>query len=123
MLIQPISNAIFGYSHYLKTEFKKGNLPTVTKGFYGEPIDKDTVTIEHLQLASSFKDKRQATTWGNIVLTSANKNQARGCKPLSEVINYKAMGEYFEQFTKYSWGKQYITKCMKTITRLIEKGM
>lgn len=122
MRIQSISNVTFGYSHYLKTQFKKGNLPTVTKGFYGEPIDKKCVTIEHLKLASSFKDKKQATTWNNIVLTSANMNQYRGNKPLSSVIDFCAMGEYLKQFEPYSWGKKYIQGIIKTVSELLEKG-
>lgn len=112
----------FGYSHPIKTMYKKGKLPTVTKGFYGEPIDPKVVTIEHLQLASSFKDKAKATTWDNVVLTSANMNQARGSKPLSDVINFQAMGEYLQQFEAYSWGRRYIEGIIKKVSELIAQG-
>ena len=39
----------FGYSSPLKTLFKKGKLPSVTKGFYGGTLTKDTVSLEHLK--------------------------------------------------------------------------
>lgn len=120
--INPVSSISFGYSHKLKTMFKKGQLPNVKHGFYGEPIDPKCVTIEHLKLASSFKDKSKATTWDNIVLTSANMNQYRGDKPLSEVIDFKAMGEYLEQFEAYSWGRKYIQGIIKRVSELLEKG-
>jgi len=42
------SNVSFGYNSPLKTLFKKGKLPTVTKGFYGGTLTNKTVSLEHL---------------------------------------------------------------------------
>lgn len=121
MQIQPTSNISFQYSHPLKTLFKKGKIP-LKYDFYGEPLTKKNVTIEHIRcVCNGGKTQLQ-----NIVLSSANANQIRGNRPLSEVINYKAMGEYFEVFKDKVFGdingNEYIQSCMKTIQKVLKEG-
>ena len=88
------NNVSFGYSHKLKTLYKKGLLPTVKKGFYGGILSKDIVTLEHLLPHS----QRGATTLSNLVLATVENNFKRSNSPLAQFYNPKAAEEYFQQF-------------------------
>ena len=118
MRIETDSTA-FGYSNILKTLYKKGKLSSVKYGFYGDEINKKNVTLEHL-LPKSQGGK---TELKNLVLTSANKNQERGVRPLSEMLNWEYAGRYFEQFRNIKIkdfdGNKYIEMVMDTIKGLI----
>lgn len=109
----------FGYSHALKTAWKKGQIPQVKKGFYGEKLTKKNVSLEHLKPIS----QGGKTQWQNLVLADNKINNARGDKPLSEFINYKAMGEYLEQFKNIKIkgfdGNRYIAMILETVGGLI----
>ena len=115
----PVDGVVFGYSNVLKTNFKKGNLPSVKYGFYGDEITKKNVTLEHL-LPRSQGGK---TELKNLVLASANKNQERGVCPLSSMLNWEYAGRYFEQFRDVKLkdfdGNKYIDMVMETIRGLI----
>ena len=124
----------FGYHHPLKTLYKKGKLPWLQYGLYGEKLIKKNVSIEHLEPVAEFKKrysddkaKRLATTWENVVLASNRINNARGCDPLSAVIDYEAMGRYLQQFEGkwipgFGSGEKYIKGVLDTINRLIQEG-
>ena len=120
MDVKPVDSLGFGYSNILKTLYKKGKLPTVKYGFYGDEITEKTVTLEHLK-PKCFGGK---TELSNLVLTSANKNQERGVRPLSEMFNWEFAGKYFEQFRNLVVdnfnGNEYIVMAMKTIKELLE---
>ena len=109
----------FGYSHALKTAWKKGKLVQVTKGFYGERLTKKNVSLEHLKPKSQGGE----TKWHNLVLASNKINNERGDKPLSEYINYKAMGEYLDQFKNIKIkgfdGNKYIAMILETVGGLL----
>lgn len=120
MDIQPLTGVSFGYSNILKTLYKKGKLPTVKYGFYGDLITKKTVTLEHLK-PRCYGGK---TELKNLVLASANKNQERGVRPLSEMINWEYVGIYLEQFRNVVVdcfnGNQYIEMILNTIKELLK---
>lgn len=92
MRIDKTSNITFTYNHPLKTAYKKGMMPTVKRGLYGEKIEK--VSIEHLTPHS----QGGKTEWGNIALTDAKENNLRGVRPISEVVNYQMWINYLKQF-------------------------
>ena len=121
MKIQPIqpNKLTFGYSHPLKTAWKKGQIPQVKRGFYGEILTQRNVSLEHL-LPISQGGKTQ---WQNLVLADNKINNARGDKPLSEYINYKAMGQYLDQFRNIKIkgfdGNEYIAMILKTVGGLL----
>ena len=124
MNVQPTDGVVFKYSSPLKTMFKKGKLPSVKYGFYGDPITPKTVTIEHLKCVS----QGGKTELKNIVLVSANKNQERGTRLLSEMINWEYVGRYFEQFRNvivgHFNGNKYIEIVMETIKEILKnEGM
>ena len=109
----------FGYSHALKTAWKKGQIPQVKYGFYGEKLTKKNVSLEHLKPIS----KGGKTEWSNLVLADNKINNARGDKPLEDYLNLKAMGKYLEQFKNIKIkgfdGNRYIAMILETVGGLI----
>jgi 5-methylcytosine-specific restriction endonuclease McrA len=109
----------FGYSHPLKTAWKKGQIPQVKYGFYGEKLTKKNVSLEHLKPIS----KGGKTEWSNLVLADNKINNARGDKPLEDYLNLKAMGKYLEQFKNIKIkgfdGNRYIAMILETVGGLI----
>ena len=91
----------------------------VKKGFYGEKLTKKNVSLEHLKPIS----QGGKTQWQNLVLADNKINNARGDKPLSEYINFKAMGEYLEQFVNIKVkgfdGNKYIAMILETVGGLL----
>ena len=75
MRIDTSNNAItFGYHSPLKTLYKKGKMPKVIYGFYGDKLTPKNVTLEHLLPHS----KGGASELDNFVLASKQNNLARG---------------------------------------------
>lgn len=109
----------FGYQHYLKTMWKKGQLPQVKYGFYGEKLTPKNVSLEHLEP----KSKGGKTDIDNLVLASNKINNARGDKPLGKFLNLKAMAQYLEQFVNIKVGKfdgnEYIKKIVEKVGELL----
>jgi len=122
MRIEKPSPVTFGYKHQLKTQWLKGNMPTVKKGFYGDILTKDNVTLEHLLPHS----QGGTTTADNLVLATDHNNFKRSNLPLKDFINYDAVEEYLEQFVDVFAngfdGNEYIKAIRKTIKNIIGKG-
>ena len=120
MRIEPTKpQPTFGYSHQLKTLYKKGQLP-VKRGFYGETLNAKNVSLEHLNPIS----KGGKTELSNLVLAHKDINNKRSDKPLSEFLNLKAMSAYLEQFknikVKGFDGNKYIAMILETVGGLIK---
>ena len=93
MNIKPVS-VNFGYKSRLKSEWKKGNIPQLIHDFYdGSLLNKDTVTLEHLQPHS----KGGKTTLSNLVLTSFQNNMKRSNRDIRDYINLDAAKQYIEE--------------------------
>ena len=112
-------NPNFGYSHALKTAWKKGKIPQVKYGFYGERLTKKNISLEHLKPIS----QGGKTEWKNLVLASNKINNARGDKPLEQFLDLKAMARYLEQFVNIKVkgfdGNRYIAMILETVGGLI----
>lgn len=108
----------FGYKNILKTEWLKGRLPTVKRGFYGDILTKENISLEHLQCHS----KGGKSTLSNFVLASKRMNQARGCKDLKEFANPETVLLYLKEFigvkTKNFDGDEYIAMIKKKLKSL-----
>ena len=121
MIIALACEPTFGYSHPLKTMFKKGQI-RVPRGFYGDKLTAKNVSLEHLKPVS----KGGKTEYANLVLASKDLNSKRGNQPLSKFFNPKAFFEYAQAFikikTKAFDGKKYIEAISKTIQELIRRG-
>jgi hypothetical protein len=116
MRVQAVS---FGsYQHDLKTAWRKGLLPAVTKGVYGNILTQDTLSLEHIE-PHSIGGK---TTTDNLFLANKFANSKRGTKPIMEVLTYEQLFDYLFQFVdvknKYVNGKDYIVKIIKKIGSL-----
>lgn len=122
MDIKPTDGLSFRYQNIIKTLYKKGKLPSVKYGFYGDELNKRIVTLEHLKPRS----EGGRTELKNLVLASANKNQERGVRPLAEMLNWEYVGRYLEQFRDIVIdgfnGNEYIQMILKTIKELIHDG-
>ena len=68
----------FGYHNILKTEWLKGKLPTVKRGFYGDILTKETVSLEHLDCVCNGGE----TVTSNLVLASKKQNNLYNRKDL-----------------------------------------
>lgn len=104
MNINPITNSSlipFGYSHLLKTLFKEGKMPTVTKGLYGHLINKDNVSLEHLKPHSMGG----RSILSNFALAERTANSARGNRPLAEFLTKEMLEKYLSQFNFKISGK------------------
>lgn len=118
MCVKPVDNVSFKAQHHLKTLWKKGLLPTVTKGFYGDELTIDTVSLEHLDPVSLGG----RTIEENLVLASKRKNNARGNKPLYLYTTMGQAWEYLVQFVDVKVrgfdGNRYINRVMKKLKQL-----
>lgn len=115
------NNIPFGYSHELKTLYKKGKLP-IEFDFYGSKLTKKNVTLEHL-LPHSYGGR---TTLDNLVLATRENNQARSNKPLEEFMDWYNVNRYLKQFEKLQIGnisgKDYIKMILNTISKIKSIG-
>lgn len=123
MRITPISNQIsFKYSSPLKTEWQKGNMPTVTKDIYGSELKPYNVTLEHI-IPHSQGGK---TELSNLALAVDINNWARGDRPFKNFFSRATFEEYCDQFRKISLpnfdGKRYIEALRETVERVIKNG-
>ena len=93
---QPIqtNNPVFGYSHKLKTDFKKGLLPTVKFDVAGIELNNKNVTLDHV-IPKSLGGESNLF---NYMLSSDWFNAFRSVVPLAKLITK-------EMFDK--WAKQY----------------
>ena len=118
MKTKPVDTISFGYQHPLKTLWKKGLLPTVKKGFYGDELTMKTVSLEHLQP----KSQGGKTSLDNLVLASKRTNNLRGDKPLQLFIMKQKAIEYFYQFINIKIkgfdGNKYIESVLNKLSEL-----
>lgn len=87
-------NPNFGYNHKLKTDFKKGLLPSVKFDVAGIELNNKNVTLDHV----IPKSQGGESNLFNYMLTSKWFNSFRGVVPLCKLITK-------EMFDK--WAKQY----------------
>lgn len=116
------SNISFGYSSILKTLYKKGKLPTVQYGFYGEKLTPKNCSLEHLVPHS----KGGRTELDNLVLATKKNNSIRGNKSLIPFLDVKNAMKYLNQFIgvkEFGFnGNDYVLSILKTLTKIFEKG-
>ena len=116
--INPFNNEVsFGYSHQLKTMWKKGLLPQVKKGFYGGELTLNNLSLEHLKPHS----KGGRTTWENLVLATQKNNQARGNNPLTQFADKEIVKEHLLQFKDLKVGKFDGNRYIKSIVKTLKK--
>lgn len=121
MLVQamPPYNPIFEYSSPLKTLWRKGKLPSVKYGFYGDRLTQKSVSLEHLKAHS----KGGKTNLANLVLASKEKNNARGNDAIDDYLDVKNVMRYLAQFKDIRIngfdGNKYIAGIVATLGGLL----
>jgi hypothetical protein len=121
MQIQPTPpyNPNFEYSSPLKTLWRKGKLPSVKYGFYGDRLTQRNVSLEHLKAHS----KGGKTALDNLVLASKEKNNARGNEAINKFLEVDNMLRYLKQFRDIRIqgfdGNKYIACIVATLEGLI----
>lgn len=121
MLVQgiPPYNPNFQYSSPLKTLWRKGKLPSVKYGFYGDVLTQRNISLEHLKAHS----KGGKTNLTNLVLASKAKNNARGNESIKDYLTVENVVRYLKQFKdiriKDFDGNKYIAGVLATLGGLI----
>ena len=115
--IQP-SPILFGYNSPLKTLYKKGKMPSVIYGFYGDKLTPKNVSLEHLK-PHSLGGK---STLDNFVLASKANNQLRGTQDIRHFANNDNIVRYLSQFLDLKLpnfdGNRYIQGILQTLEKL-----
>lgn len=83
----------FGYSHKLKTDFKKGKLP-IEFDLGGNKLTKKNATLDHV----IPKSQGGTSTLDNYVLATRDFNNYRGVVPLSLLITKEMFDKWAKQF-------------------------
>ena len=108
----------FGYSHPLKTLFKRHQLPSVKYGFYGDTLSIKNVSLEHLKA----KSKGGKSKLNNYVLASKRTNHARGNDDIQDHFNPFYAKRYLLQFKGVKLpgfdGDAYISMVLNTLRDL-----
>lgn len=111
----PIS---FGYNSPLKTLYKKGKMPSVEYGFYGDKLTLDNVSLEHLKPHS----KGGKSALDNFVLATKENNRLRGSEDIRKYANNENIVRYLSQFINMKLpdfdGNKYIQGILRTLTKL-----
>lgn len=122
MKITPINQVSFKYKSILKTEWLKGNMPSVKYDMGGNKLTKDNVTNGHM-LAHSKGGK---TNINNLMLETANYNFMKSNKPFSQFYDEKSFKAYCSQFEKIKLpnfnGLDYIYRITRTAYKLLKEG-
>lgn len=89
------SNVSFtSYQSPLKTLFKKGRMPSVKYGLYGQKITPKNVSLEHLKPHS----EGGVSALRNFALADKFENSRRSSEPLKNVCDWEMVREYLSQF-------------------------
>jgi 5-methylcytosine-specific restriction endonuclease McrA len=120
MKVKPILQPTFnGYNSILKTLWKRGKLPSVKRGLYGDILTKDNLSLEHLKPHS----QGGKTSLSNLALASKKKNNFRNSKPLKDFLTKEMIENYLNQFKNIHArgfsGNKYIEMLRKTFKELL----
>lgn len=121
MRITPVKNPIvFKYKSVLKTEWLKGNMPSVKHDIGGNLLTKENVTNGHMLPVS----KGGKTNLKNLTLETLNYNQMKGNKPFSWFFDIKNFMRYCDEMAKVDLpnfkGLDYVRGIIETAFELIK---
>lgn len=122
MKVNPVSTrttvSFKSYRSTLKTLWKQGQLPTVTKDLYGSVLTKENCSIEHLIPRSSGGPN----SLSNYALATIENNFVRGNTPLSLYRDKVKLGDYLAQFIGIKLpnfdGTKYIDGVLETFQKI-----
>ena len=118
MEVLRVSPLTFGYRSVLKTEWRKGNMPTVKKDIYGDILIKGQETIEHI----IPKSKKGKSVLSNYALANAGNNFRRSNYDLGSFTTPDIIKSYLGQFEGVKLpnfdGDEYIKALTKTLKKI-----
>lgn len=117
-LLTGFNQVTFTQKHALKTMWRKGLLPTVERGLYGDKLTQDTISIEHV----IPKSKGGSSEFNNVTLASKYRNNRRGIKDIREFLTKEMIDDYCSQFygVRVGWfnGDWYAQGIKNTLRKL-----
>lgn len=121
MRINPVKNPIvFTYKSVIKTEWLKGNMPSVKHDIGGNLLTKENITNGHMLPVS----KGGKTNLKNLTLETLNYNQMKGNKPFSWFFDVKNFMQYCEEMSKVELpnfkGIEYVKGIIETAFELLK---
>lgn len=120
MNIRRIDTIPFKYKSILKTEWLKGNMPSVKHDIGGNLLTKENITNGHMLPVS----KGGKTNLKNLTLETLNYNQMKGNKPFSWFFDIKNFMRYCEEMSKVDLpnfkGIEYVKGIIETAFELIK---
>lgn len=117
MYIQPTS---ITFTSLVKTLYKRGRI-NIQYGIYGEPLNKKTVSDEHI-ICKCFGGTKDLS---NIALADAKLNNKRGCEPIENFTTMENVYRYCEPFLKIKLpefnGAEYARGIINTFLKIFNK--
>ena len=108
-------NTNFGYNHKLKTDFKKGKLPSVKYDVAGIELTNKNVTLDHVEPKSQGGENHLF----NYMLASKRFNSFRGVVPLCKLITQEMFDKWAKQFEGIMVcgvkGEEYVKEIAKKV--------
>ena len=115
--------SFLGTHSILKDYWLDDQLPTVTRGLYGNILTKKNVTLEHIQP----KSKRGRDGMDNLALAVKDAHYRRRNRPLFKMLTKEKADRYLKQFEGIKLpdfnGDLYIKRVNETIERCFKKGL
>ena len=111
----------FTHKSVLKTEWLKGNMPTVKHDIGGNLLTKENVTNGHMLALS----KGGKTKLNNLTLETYNYNQLKGNKPFSWFFDVKYFMQYCDEVSKVNLpnfnGLEYVKGIIANAFQLLKE--
>lgn len=111
-----------GYSCELKKLYRKGKVK-INYSFYGGKLNPKKASIEHVIPHSKGGKSKQF----NYVFCNTDQNTARGNNPLTNYIDWEAVGIYLKQFEGVKVagfnGDLYIQDVLGSIKEALRRGV
>lgn len=121
MNIRHIDTIPFMHRSVIKTEWLKGNMPSVKHDIGGNLLTKENITNGHMLPLS----KGGKTNLKNLTLETLNYNQMKGNKPFSWFFDVKNFMRYCEEMSKVDLpnfkGIDYIKGIIETAFSLLKE--
>ena len=111
------TNTTFQQKHALKTMWRKGLLPTVKRGLYGDTLTQENISIEHIIPKALGGPKND---FWNIALASKSKNNRRGTRDIRGFLTKEMVDNYCAQFegVRVGWFRgDWYTQGIKKVLR------
>lgn len=106
----------------LKILWRKGELPQVTNGIYGDKLTQENLSLEHIVP----KCKGGKTELANLALATKKMNNLRNARRITEYITWDNIDIYCKQFKgirkKEFSGERYVKILKQTLRRVFDKN-